>query len=421
MKSIVIHTSKEAALPLPFLPHRALHPAAPVQPPALAKDKRPTILHFTYSIGGGGAEAMLVNLVESLDPSQFRTVVVAVNASPWPHAAKRIRDAGASLHDLEGEAYLSRSTLARLRMVLHAERPDVMQTWMHHADLVGGWVARIAGVKKVLWSIHCREIHRNPGESAVKSAFFRRALGLSSKFIPSRILSCSAAAIEDHVKKGYPRKKMLWIPNGIDASRFRPSEQARVATRAELGIPEGAPLIGYVGRFHEMKDLPTFFRAAALLQQKLPDAHFVLCGGLEVELSETEREAFATIPNRTQVRFVPFRADPWNLYPAFDIFSLSSRTEACPMTVMEAMACGVPCITTEAGDCSRLLDEVGHTVPLHDAEGLAKAWQVTTTLDASTLHELAEASRQRVIERFTIAGATQRYAETYAQLLNIKK
>ena len=91
------------------------------------------------------------------------------------------------------------------------------------------------------------------------------------------------------------------------------------------------------------------------------------------------------------------------------------------MTVMEAMACGVPCITTDAGDCSRLLDEVGHTVPLHDAEGLAKAWQVTTTLDASTLHELAEASRQRVIERFTIAGATQRYAETYAQLLNVKK
>jgi len=421
MKSIVIHTSKEAALPLPFMAHRALHPSAPVQPRAFAKDKRPTILHLTYSIGGGGAEAMLVNLVESLDPAKFRTVVVAVNASPWPHAAKRLRDAGAALHDLEGEAYLSRSTLARLRMVLHAERPDVMQTWMHHADLVGGWLARIAGVKKVLWSIHCREIHRNPGESAAKSAFFRRALGLSSKFIPSRILSCSAAAIEDHVKMGYPRKKMLWIPNGIDASRFRPSEQARAATRAELGIPESAPLIGYVGRFHEMKDLPTFFRAAALLQQKRPEAHFVLCGGREVELSETEREAFATIPNRSQVRFVPFRADPWNLYPAFDIFSLSSRTEACPMTVMEAMACGVPCITTEAGDCGRLLAEVGHTVPLHDAEGLAKAWQVTTTLDAATLHQIGEASRQRVIEHFTIAGATQRYAETYSQLLHLNK
>jgi hypothetical protein len=57
MKSIVIHTSKEAALPLPFMAHRALHPSAPVQPRAFAKDKRPTILHLTYSIGGGGADA----------------------------------------------------------------------------------------------------------------------------------------------------------------------------------------------------------------------------------------------------------------------------------------------------------------------------------------------------------------------------
>lgn len=422
MNSMMPHPSKEAALPLPCLPQRLLHPCAPaVAAPAssFTRDKRPTILHFIYQIGGGGAETMLVNLVETMDAARFRSVVVAVNGAAWPQATQRLHDAGATLHDLKGGSFLERGTLARLLMVLHAEQPDVMQTWMHHADLAGGWMARLAGVKKILWSVHCREIHRNPGERAAKSAFFRRALGVSSRFIPSRIVSCSAAAIEDHVKIGYPRKKMLWIPNGIDPSRFRPSFQARATMRAVLEIPDKAPLIGYVGRFHEMKDLTTFFRAAAILQRQVPRAHFVLCGGLETDLGWAEREALTSLPNPSQVRFMPFREDPWNLYPAFDIFSLASRTEACPMTVIEAMACGVPCITTDAGDCARLLDTAGHTVPPHDAEALAQAWKVTTTLDEPMLRQIGDLSRQRVLGHFTLSSAAARYAETYARLLKI--
>lgn len=89
------------------------------------------------------------------------------------------------------------------------------------------------------------------------------------------------------------------------------------------------------------------------------------------------------------------------------------------MTVIEAMACGVPCITTDAGDCARLLDGVGHTVPLHDAQALADAWKITASLDAPTLHQIGELSRRRVIEQFTIAGATAHYAETYARLLKL--
>lgn len=89
------------------------------------------------------------------------------------------------------------------------------------------------------------------------------------------------------------------------------------------------------------------------------------------------------------------------------------------MTVIEAMACGVPCITTDAGDCGRLLDAVGHVVPLHDAEALAEAWKVTASLDAATLHQIGELSRLRVIEQFTIAEATKHYADTYARLLKL--
>ena len=307
MRTITLSAKDAPALPSrqrlrAFTPVSSLASAA-------AADTRPAVLHFVHGIGGGGAEAMLVNLAETLDPARFRSIVVAINARPWPHHVARLREAEVTLHDLEGSAFLKRETLTKLRAVLRQERPAIVQTWMHHADLVGGWAARLAGVRNVVWSIHCREIHRNPGDGDRKIAFFRRALGLSSRFIPTRILSCSAAAMEDHAALGYPRSKMRWIPNGIDAERFVPDMDATLDTRAELKLPPNAPVIGYVGRFHEMKDLPTFLKAAALLQARVPEAHFVFCGGVEVEMTAEERELLAQLPRRDQVRFDSFRAD----------------------------------------------------------------------------------------------------------------
>jgi glycosyltransferase involved in cell wall biosynthesis len=417
MRTITLSTSDTLQLPIQR-PARAFVSARSL--PAPAKDKRPVVLHFTYSIGGGGAEAMLMNLAESLDPAQFRSVVVAINARPWIPQLKRLHEAGVDVHDLESTTYLNPRTLARLRAVIRAERPDIVQTWTHHADLVGGWAAKLAGARNVVWSIHCREIHRNPGDSDRKMAFFRRALSLSSRFIPKSIISCSATAIDDHAAIGYPRAKMKWIPNGINADRFVPDIFAGLDTRAALNVPSNVPVIGYVGRFHEMKDLPTFLRAAAILQTRVPAAHFVFCGGVEVEMTAEERGLLAKLPQRQQVRFDSFRADPWRLYPALSVFSLSSRTEACPMTIMEAMSCGIPCVTTDVGDCARLLEGVGHVVPVRDPAALAQAWEQTLQLGPTAREAISQQSRQRVLERFTIAHAARQYAETYAQLVEVK-
>lgn len=417
MKTTMLGTSETLQLPI----GRAVRVLASARPlPSPVRDRRPVVVHFAYSIGGGGAEAMLMNLAESLDPARFRTVVVAVNARPWLPQLQRLHQAGVDVHDLESTTYLNPRTLARLRAVLRAERPAIVQTWTHHADLVGGWAARLAGARNVVWSIHCREIHRNPGDSDRRMAFFRRALALSSRFIPRRIISCSAAAIEDHATLGYPRAKMRWIPNGIDALRFVPDTDAGLDTRADLKLPPNAPVIGYVGRFHEMKDLATFLRAAAILQTRVPEAHFVLCGGSEAELSAAERDLLSQLPQRQQVRFDSFRADPWRLYPALSVFSLSSRTEACPMTIIEAMSCGVPCVTTDVGDCARLLEGVGQVVPMHDHSALANAWEQTLQLGATAREAVATQSRQRVLEHFTIAHAARQYAESYEQILEVK-
>jgi glycosyltransferase involved in cell wall biosynthesis len=371
-----------------------------------------TVAHFIASPGGGGAEAMLRNLVGAMNREHWRTVVIVMDGRPWAKEMEELRSAGAEVHDLEATAFLRPGTLKKLIALLRRVKPDVLQTWMHHADFVGGWCARIAGIKHVVWGIHCREIHANPGESEIRMRLFRALIGASSRVVPERVISCSEAAIEDHVRLGYQRQSMTWVPNGIDTSRFAPDSEARSSLRQELRVPENAPLIGFIGRFHEMKDLSTWLRAAALLQTWKPETHFWLCGGEEHELGDCPRAALSVMPHRNQIHFTPFRADPQRVYPALDVFSLSSRTEACPMTIMEAMSCGIPCVTTDVGDCARLLEGAGSVVPTRDPEALARAWEQTLAAPPAS----AEV-RKFAVARFDIATATRGYEKVYQEVL----
>ncbi len=288
---------------------------------------------------------------------------------------------------------------------------------MHHADLVGGLSARLAGVRHVVWGVHCREIHRNPGDGPVKMMLFRAGLSLLSRCVPRRIVSCSAAAIEDHAGRGYPRRKMPWIPNGICTRTFSPPADGGATARRELGLPADVPVVGFAGRFHEMKQLGVFLRAAALLQSRMPQAHFVLSGGGAEDLDAAAQSALTAMPRRGQVHLIPFRANLAQFYPALSLFSLSSRTEACPMTLLEAMSCGVPCAATDAGDCAAILGDARCVAPVGDAAALAAVWENLLVSGAGDAAAQRHALRSRVEESFSITRAARDYAALYASLL----
>jgi glycosyltransferase involved in cell wall biosynthesis len=388
-------------------------PSAPATPTA---DTRPTVLHFIYSISGGGAETMMRNLVRGLDRTQWRVVVVAMQAKAWPAAERELRQACDHLHVLDETALTAPRTLSKLNRILCAERPAVVQTWMHHADFVGGLVARWVGIRHIVWGIHCREITRSPDESPLKHRLLRWLLPLAARWLPSRIVSCSQVALEDHAKLGFPRSKMHWISNGIDTERFRPDPAARQRSREALGFTAETPLLGFVGRFHEMKNLPLLLQAFALLQARLPAAHLLLCGVEAPDLDAECRALAAALPHPRQLHFRSFQTDPEKLYPALDLFTLSSRTEACPMTILEAMACGVPCVTTQVGDCAALIGSTGLTVPTDDPATLCQAWSqlLTEAEPARTQRRLA--ARASACSHFTIARTVAAYSQLYAQL-----
>jgi glycosyltransferase involved in cell wall biosynthesis len=378
---------------------------------------RGTVLHFTPSIVGGGAETMLRNLVEAMHGGSWRTVLVTMSTKEKGGVdVERLRGNVDAFYDLEATSYLRPSMWKKLRAVIQKERPDVVQTWMHRADIVGGVVARLAGVKHVVWGIHSREIYRSPTESDFKINLYRSALRAASGHVPERILSCSTTAIRDHEGWGFPHDKFTWIPNGISTARFVPNAAVGQSFRAEHGIPQDAPVIGFVGRFHPVKDLPTFFRAAALLQARMPQAHFVLCGGSEQDLEPAAQETLKMLPLPAQVHLMPFVKDPEHLYPSFSLLSLCSLSEALPMVLLEAMACGVPCVGTDVGDCKEVIGESGLVVPPGDAAALATAWETMLGRVSTSRETIAAGVRRRVEEQFSIEQVARRYEQTYDSL-----
>lgn len=379
--------------------------------------KTRTVLHFTPSVGGGGAEMMLCNLVKEMRGGPWRNVVVAVNTNTRGSQAESVRETADAFYDLDSNALLRPSLFRSLREIIRTEKPAVVQTWMHHADFVGGLTARSAGVKDIVWGIHTRDVWRSPGEGKLKHMLFRSALRMASHHVPRSIVSCSATALRDHEVMGYPTKKMKWIPNGICTERFSPSIELHSQTRRELDLTLDVPVIGYVGRFHHpVKDIANFFTAAAQLQSRVPTAHFVLCGGSESDLDAPAKRAFAMMPRRDQVRFVPFRLDIEKLYPAFSLFTLCSRSEACPMSLLEAMSCGIPCVATDAGDGAALIERAGFTVPVGEPMALAQSWHDMLSLNVAARSEVASEARQRVVSRFSVAQTARAYQSTYDEL-----
>lgn len=376
-----------------------------------------TVLHFTPSVGGGGAEAMLCNLVEAMHGGPWRNVVVAVKTGTNGCQAARMREVADAFYDLDSNSLLRPALFKRLRAIIQLEKPDIVQTWMHHADFVGGLAARFSGVKHVVWGIHSRSIFRWPGDSDLKFSLFQAAIRAASLAVPQRIVSCSETAIADHASMGFPRRKMAFIANGICTRRFQPSVEAGVKTRLSLGIPLDAPVVGFVGRFHPVKNLALFFRAAAELQRRMPEAHFILSGGSPMTLDEKARPAYDALPDRTAVHFVPFNSSPETLYPAFSVFTLCSESEALPMTILEAMACGVPCVATDVGDCANVIADTGLAVPLGDPSALANGWSKMLNADSALRNTLSQRARARIVSQFSITHAAAQYESTYRSLI----
>lgn len=364
-------------------------------------------------LGTGGAETMLLRLLERLDRGRFEPHVYSLTTRG--DIGQRIAAMGIPVQALGMSAGLpSPWKFRRLVALLRALRPTLVHTWLYHADLLGGLAARWAGSAPVVWGLHNTNLDPQTTKWRTRAVVWLCAR--LSRRVPVRILSCSEVAAQVHVRRGYDAARMCVIPNGFDVTRFRPDADARIAVRAELGLTPDALLVGVIGRFDPQKNHLGFVQAASLLQCQLPQVHFLLAGAQVDAGNDVLVAAIAAQGLGDVMHLLGLRQDVARLMAALDVLALPSRGEAFPMVVGEAMACGVPCVVTDVGDAALIVGDTGVVVAAGDMQGLAQKTAALLGLDAQAYAQRSVAARARICERFEIGKIVAQYEELYEQL-----
>jgi glycosyltransferase involved in cell wall biosynthesis len=371
------------------------------------------ILHIITSLDVGGAEAMLQKLVLSTDRSRFQPEVIALTGVG--RIGRGIAASGVSVRDLRmSPGRPDPRAFGRLARWIHRARPDVVQTWMYHADLVGGVTARAVCDAPVIWGIRGSF---DPVKSKRHMVWTARACAALSTRIPREIVSCSSALAESHVRLGYDARRIRVIPNGFDTSAYRPDPAARAALRAELGIAPATPLVGHLARWDPQKDHVGFVEAALRVVRGSPDVHILMCGAGIDDRNEAVAAPIRRAGLDGRFHLLGPRDDIPRLTAALDVLVSSSiYGEGFPNVLGEAMACGVPCVTTDVGDSAIVVGDTGSVVAAHDSTALCSAIAEIVELDQPARAALGRAARERVEERFALPGVVDRFQSLYDEV-----
>jgi len=370
------------------------------------------ILHLITGLNPGGAEFMLYRLLQTTDQACFENVVVSmldcgvigtkIEALGFPVLSLGMRRGFPSLRGFWC-----------LWKIMVQQKPDVLHSWMYHANLLGLLVAKSLGFSRIIWNI--------PG-AYMDFSQYRRLTSLVVKVgawvssWPKAIITTSNKGREFHVQLGYHPKKWEIIPNGFNLNTFQVDPQARKKIREELNITENQKIIGCIARFDPMKDYQTLLTAARDLAQKRQDICFLLVGDGVTEDNNFFKPFLASECLQGRLLLKGHRENIPQIMAALDIATMSSYGEGFPLVVGEAMACGVPCVVTDAGDSALIVGDTGIVVPTKNPLALATAWDHLLNLPDQERVALGKRARARIEEYFELGTITQKYESFFKKV-----
>ncbi|MDM1545270.1 glycosyltransferase [Ignatzschineria indica] len=366
------------------------------------------ITHIITGLNNGGAEAVLYRLCTN-DTQAKHTVISLMDMGKY---GPLLQAAGIKVHCLNMPAgRVSFAGLRKLYKLLKSLQPDAVQTWMYHADLIGGLVTKFAGIKNIYWNIRHTTLEK--GKSKKSTILVAKLCALLSYFIPKRIVCCAHKAVEIHAELGYKKEKMVVIGNGYQLEQFAPNAIASKEIRQELELAEQKAVLGMVGRFNAQKDHMGLLTALHIVKAKIKDFQFLLIGR---DLNANNKPLIDKITKLTlidNIKLLDQRSDIPAVMNALDIHVLSSSFgEAFPNVLAEAMACGTPCVTTDVGDAGLIVGDTGWVVPPKNPQALADG--ILAAIKEKTNNQEAWQQRQqqcrkRIVENFSIEKMIDKY------------
>lgn len=365
------------------------------------------ITHVIIGLGVGGAELMLKRLVEGLNGKDGMQHSI-ISLTDFGPVGKQLLDAGINVTSLNMKNFLSiPSVFFKLRCELKKQKPDIVQTWMYHADFLGGLAAKSLGIHNIIWNVRNTYL----SSSGKLNCVFRKLCAYLSNKIPKEIIYVSNSAQREHLKQNYKNNIGRVIGNGFDTDKYSFSVENRQKYRTEFKLKDSDIAVFSVGRYVPAKDHSTFVQAICLASKINPKVKGVLVGRdiqlKNFKLPQAEKNNFILIGER---------ADVADLLSAADIFCLHSITEGFPNVLGEAMSVGIPCITTDAGDAALILKEKKYVVDVGDFYSMSEKILELSNEPTLVRQNIATENRENIVKNHSMEYILEQYVDLYKGL-----
>jgi len=373
----------------------------------------PLVLQVIPAFTVGGAEWMAAYLAAHLPADQFRRGVVSLHGARGSPIEEYLAHHSVPVYYINKRCGFDPTTWLRLYRLLRTLQPAIVHTHQTVGRYVypACWAARQKIIVHTVHSIAPGEIH---------SRFWRRFQGWAYRrgVLPVSI----AQELTRTFVEEYGRAPAAEIPNAIPTELYMPDAARRAEWRSQHAVPQDALVYTCVAGLRPIKNHRLLLQAFAEAVQRLPDALLLLVGPpdrLNPSYAESLKALAQELGLEQCVRFLGSRADVPDILRASDVFVLSSDYEGNPLSVLEAMAAGLPVVSTAVGGVPELVQDgaTGLLVTAGDAHALAEAI-VQMGRDPMRRAVMGDAARQTALQRFDVRVMSRAYAALYQQLLH---
>jgi len=371
------------------------------------------ILHVINGLDDGGAEGVLYRIC-TYDKEHEHIVLSMQGLGKY---GELLRCQGIEVRVLNISTFKTLpNAILKFREVLKETKPDLIQTWMYHANIFAGILTKIFYYKKpVLWNIRCTIMKL--GEAGLATYLLAYLGSLLSYFIPDCTIVCGNSIKLDHQHVGYKRSKIKIIENGFDLEYFKPPQ---ISQRINIDFVKRGLIVGVLGRFHPQKNHELAIKACSLAIRKGVNIKLYLAGSRITTDEPVLKNSIREHGMENFTRLFGALKDVRIFFNEIDVLLLPSKFgEGFPNVLAEAMAYRIPCIATSIGDSERIIEQTGWVVSPQKPEEIVSAFEKIIEMKKNkSWLKMKNSARKRIEQNFSISKMITSYSKCWKSFFN---